>query len=55
MVTHPKRYLSMDKGEEHQAGEAHISREEVGTHTKKFAADIEQDHTTAKGICTVQI
>jgi hypothetical protein len=45
----------VEKGEEQQVGEAHISGEEVGMHPKTFAVDIEQDRTTTKGVYTVWI
>jgi hypothetical protein len=45
----------VEKGEGQQAGEAHLSGEEEGTHPKTIAADIEQDRTTVKGIRTVRI
>jgi hypothetical protein len=45
----------VEKGEEQQAGEAHLSGEEVGTHPKTLAADIEQDRTAAKEVRTVRI
>jgi hypothetical protein len=41
--------------EEQQAAEAHLSGEEVDTHPNTLAADIEQDHTAAKEVRTVQI
>ena len=50
-----ENFLSMEKGEGKQAREAHLSGEEVGTHPKTVAADIEQGCTTAKGICIVRI
>jgi hypothetical protein len=45
----------MEKGEEQQAREVHLSGEEVGMHPKTFVVDIEQDRTTTKGVSTVRI